>query len=88
VAAHLRAAVAGELDEVQVVRPGDGAREVGKEDEARLERADEERLPAGVVAVDLGAELADARGEVTRREVDLSYAGVWRVYDARSRWKC
>jgi hypothetical protein len=55
VAAHLRAAVAGELDEVQVVRPGDGARQVGEEDEARLERADEEGLPAGVVAVDLGA---------------------------------
>ncbi len=75
-AAHLGAAVARQLDEVQVVRPGDGAREVGEEDEARLERADEERLAARVVAVDLGPELADARGEVARGEIDLAYAGI------------
>ena len=66
----------------------DGAGEVGEEDEAGLERADEERLPARVVAVDLGAELADARGEVARREIDLAYAGIGGFYDARSRWKC
>jgi len=70
------------------VRARDRPREVGKEDEAGLQRPDEDRLPAGVVAVDLGAELADARGEVGRRQIDLSYAGIRRFYDARSRWKC
>jgi hypothetical protein len=41
VAAHRGAAVAGKLDEVERVRDRNRAREVGKEDEARLERADE-----------------------------------------------
>jgi hypothetical protein len=48
------------------------AREIGEEDEARLERADEERLPAFVVAGDLAAELADARRDLGRREIDLA----------------
>jgi hypothetical protein len=48
------------------------AREVGEEDEARLQRADENRLASFVVARDLGAELTDPRGELIRREIDLA----------------
>jgi hypothetical protein len=40
-AARIGAAVAGELDEVDPVDDRGGPREVGEEDEARLERADE-----------------------------------------------
>ena len=59
-----RAAVAGELDEVERVEDRDRAREVGDEDEARLQRRHEDRLAAGVVAGDLGAELPNARGKL------------------------
>jgi hypothetical protein len=64
--------VAGELDEVERVRGGDAPRQVREEDVARLERRDEQRLPVGVVARDLGTELADARRELLRGEVDLT----------------
>jgi hypothetical protein len=37
------------------------AGEIGKEDDARLQRADEQRLAAVIVARDLRAELANAR---------------------------
>jgi len=37
------------------------AGEVGKEDDAGLQRADEQRLAAFIVARDLAAELANAR---------------------------
>jgi hypothetical protein len=58
-----------------------GPREVGEEDEARLEAADEDRLPAGVVGADLGAQLRDPGGDLGGREVDLADAvvGVRRV---------
>jgi hypothetical protein len=88
VPAHLGAAVAGELDEVEAVEDGDRAREVGEEDETRLEGADEQRLAAGVVAPDLGAELAYARRKLLGGEVDLADPRVRADYDARSRWKC
>jgi hypothetical protein len=87
VAAHLGAPVAGELDEVEAVQDRDGAREIGEEDEARLEGADEDRLEAGVVARDLRAELADASTELLRREIDVADSRI-EIYDARSRWKC
>ena len=45
--------VGGELEEVELVRIGERAREVGDEDEARLQRGDEERRPALVVAGEL-----------------------------------
>jgi hypothetical protein len=61
------------------------ARQVGEEDEARLQRPDEQRLAPVEVARDLGAELLDARRDLARGEVDLADA---RVYDARSRRKC
>jgi len=68
--------VAGELDEVERVvdrqRPG----EVGDEGDARLQRADQQRLLAGVVARDLQAELGDARADLLGVEEDLSDAVV------------
>jgi hypothetical protein len=63
------------------------AGEVSEEDEARLQRADEQRLAALVVAGDLGAELPDVRGQLVCREVDLPDPRI-AVYDARSRRKC
>ena len=76
--AGLVGGVAGQLDEVDVVEDGQRAREVGEEDEARLQRRDEQRLAAGVVARDLRAELPDARGELRPREVDLPDPAVGR----------
>jgi hypothetical protein len=63
------------------------AREVGEEDEARLQRPDEDRLPALVVARDLLAELADARTELVCRQIDLADPRVRGElsYEARSR---
>jgi hypothetical protein len=60
VAPGVGAVVAGELDEVDPVANRDRAREVGQEDEARLQQRDEQQVAAGVVARDVGAELADA----------------------------
>ena len=72
-AAGVGAVVAGELDEVDPVADRDGAREVGQEDEARLQQRDEQQVAAGVVARDLGAELADARLQLLGGEKDLAY---------------
>jgi hypothetical protein len=83
VAAGVGAVVAGELDEVDRVRDRDRAREVGQEDEARLQERDEQQVAAGVLAGDLRAELADAGIQLLRREKDLAYSGVC-DYDARS----
>jgi hypothetical protein len=66
------AAVAGQLEKVELVCDRDLAREVGQEDEARLQRRDEEGVLALVVAGDLGAELSDACGDLRGGEVDLS----------------
>jgi hypothetical protein len=51
-------------------------REVGQEDEARLEAADEDRLAPGVVGADLSAQLRDTGGDLGGREVDLADAVV------------
>jgi hypothetical protein len=59
VPARVGAVVAGELDEVDLVRDRDRAREIGEEDEARLQQRDQQQLAVGVVARDLGAELVD-----------------------------
>jgi hypothetical protein len=83
VAAGVRAVVAGELDEVDRVRDRDRAREVGQEDEARLQQRDEQQVAAGVLAADLRAELADAGLQLLGRKEDLAYTGVC-DYDARS----
>ena len=67
-------AVAGELDEVECVVRVDAAGEVADEGDARLQRADEQRLAARVVAGQLGAELADAAANLVGVEVDLADA--------------
>jgi hypothetical protein len=66
--------VRGQLEEVELVRDRQRAGEVGQEDEARLERCDEERRLAFVVAREVGAELADARVELLAPEVDVADA--------------
>jgi hypothetical protein len=47
--------IASERDEVEVVDDGQGPREIGDEDERRLQRRDENRLQAVVVIGDLRA---------------------------------
>lgn len=76
-------AVAGELDEVERVVDRERARQVADERDARLQRPDEERLAAGVVARELGAELADARADLVGVEEDLADALVQNVVDAQ-----
>ena len=66
--------VAREFEEVEAVRDPQGAREVGDEDEARLQRRDQQRLAAFVVARELTPELADACLQLLTREVDLAEA--------------
>ena len=55
---------------------GDRAREVGEEEDARLQRGDEHRLATLVVAGDLGAELRHPRPDLLRGEIDLPDAAV------------
>jgi hypothetical protein len=76
------ARVPGELDELELVGDRNGAREIGEEDNAGLERRDEDRFPAGVVSGDLVPKLAYARSELRRRQVNLADALVARLYDA------
>jgi hypothetical protein len=78
----LGARVAGQLEEVELVRDRDRARQVREEDRARLERGDEDGVLAFVVAGDFGAELADARGDLRGREVNVADAGI-AIYQAR-----
>jgi hypothetical protein len=59
------------------------AREIRDEDDARLQRRDEQRLPSVVVAGEVVAELADARLQLLAREVDLAEARA-AAYDASS----
>jgi hypothetical protein len=67
-------AVAGELDEVEIVVNRRRARQVADEGDARLERSDEEWLLAGVVAAELRAELPDAGADLVGIEEDLADA--------------
>jgi hypothetical protein len=83
VAAGVRAVVAGQLDEVDLVLDPDCAREVGEENEARLQQRDEQQLAALVVARDVGSEFFDAAAQLLGGEEDLADAGVG-LYDARS----
>jgi hypothetical protein len=75
-ARRLRAAsvrvVRRELDEVEVVEDRRRPREVGEEDEARLQRRDEERLETVVVGRDVGTELLDSALDLVPAEVDLA----------------
>jgi hypothetical protein len=69
-------AIAGQLEEVELVRDGNRPREIGQEDEARLQRRDQERVFALVVAGDVGAELSDTCGDLGGGEVDLPDARI------------
>lgn len=55
---------------------GDGHRphQVGEENDASLEDAHEERIPAGVGARDPGPEFGDARRDPLGRDQDLDLA--------------
>ena len=75
--------VARELEEVEPVGDPQSPREIGDEDEARLQRGDQQRLEPVVVTLQLAAELADARLQLLMREVDLAEART-AVYDASS----
>jgi hypothetical protein len=74
VAARVGAVVAGQLDEVDLVLDRNRAREVGEEDEARLQQGDEQQVAALVVARDVGAQLLDAAAQLVRAEEDLADA--------------
>jgi hypothetical protein len=76
------AAVRRELEEVQLVRDLERAREIGQEDETRLQRCYQDRVRVDVVAGDVRRELADAAADLLTREVDLADAS--RRYDASS----
>jgi hypothetical protein len=75
--------VAGQLEEVEAVGDPQRAREVGDEDEAGLQRCDEERLTPVVVPLDLAAELGDACLQLLAGEVDLAEARA-AAYEASS----
>ena len=66
--ARRRSAVAGQLEEIELVRDLDGAREVGDEEERALERRDQDGVATLVLRRDLGAELRDARLDLLGRE--------------------
>ena len=84
-AAGVGAVVAGELDEVDRVVDPDRARQVGEEDEARLQKRDQEQFATLVLEGDLGAELTDPRLQFFRREKDVADPAVGvDGYEARS----
>jgi hypothetical protein len=70
------AVVVGELEEVEAVGDLERPRQIGEEDDARLERGDEEWLMALVVCADLLAELGDPGLDVVRGEIDVADAGI------------
>jgi hypothetical protein len=76
VAAGVGAVVPGELDEVDLVQDWDRAREVGEEDEARLQQRDEQQLAIRVVSGDLRAQLVDAAPQLLGGEEDVADEGV------------
>jgi hypothetical protein len=53
------------------VRRRQGTREIGQEDGARLQRRDEERLPAAIGLRQVGTELGDAAADLLTGQVDL-----------------
>ncbi len=75
--------VARELEEVEPVRDPERAREIGDEDDARLQGRDEQRLASVVVTREVTAQLADACLQLLAREVDLAEARA-PAYDASS----
>ena len=64
-----------------------GPREICEKDGARLERRDEERLPAVVVVRQESAQLGDTGGNLLAGEIDLSNGPVrGRLYEASFSW--
>jgi hypothetical protein len=68
-------AVAGQLDELELVWDLELAREIGQEDDARLEWRDEERLALAVVIVDLLGQLRNPLADLLRGEVAVADDG-------------
>jgi hypothetical protein len=66
--------VAGQLDEVERVMDRQAAREVAQERDAGLQRPDQQRLTAFVVAAEVGADLAYAGLDLVGVEEDLADA--------------
>jgi hypothetical protein len=81
-------AVRRQLDELELVRDAEPAREVGEEDDARLERRDEERLALVVVLRDLVRELGDACSDLLGREVAVADLRVCSQLASSSRYRC
>src|SRR5581483_2151695 len=75
--------VAGELDEVEMVEQLRAPGEVADERDTRLQRADQQGLAAGVVALELGADLPDAPPDLVSVEEDLADALVDVPQDAQ-----
>jgi hypothetical protein len=68
--------VRGELDELQLVRYLELARQVGEEDDARLERGDENRRARAVLPRDLVRQLRDPLRDLILGEVPVADARV------------
>jgi hypothetical protein len=75
--------VGRELEEVETMLDRQRAREIGQEDEARLQRRDQQRFAVEVITRDVFAELADARLQLLAREVDVAETAL-DGYDASS----
>jgi len=67
-------AVSGQLDELELVRDLQLARQVGEKDDAGLERRDQERLALAVILVDLLGQLGYAFRDLLRGEVPVADA--------------
>jgi hypothetical protein len=59
-----------ELDDVERVRDGERAGDVREEDDARLERRDQDRIEARVITRDLVAELGNPGSNLRAAEID------------------
>jgi hypothetical protein len=78
VALVVGSAVPGELEEVERMVDGQGAREVADERDARFHAPDEDRLSLREVAGELGTELAHAHADLAGVEEDFADALVER----------
>ena len=77
-----------QLDELELVQDTELAGEVGEEDDACLERGDEERLAVVVVVRDLVRELGDACSDLLRGEVAVADLRVCGQLASSSRYRC
>ncbi len=87
-AAVLPIGVRGELDDIERVGDRERPREVGEEDDTRLERRDENRVEICIRPSDLRAELGHPLGDLRARQVDGAHLAVVRSlrlhhYEAR-----